>query len=101
MLCRFVSYDQYIHHTQYADSSVKELATRDKCRATATFIENEFSKLSEDINEKRDKMRQKNAQDTQDAKDTQDTDDSWKLTFNVSIRPWNPTEEREADLGEM
>ncbi|UKZ60117.1 uncharacterized protein TrAtP1_001403 [Trichoderma atroviride] len=56
---------------------VQDLANKDKCDAIATFIEGEFGKLSKEINGQREKMRQEN------------------------IRPWNPTKEREADLGEI
>ncbi|PTB45663.1 hypothetical protein M441DRAFT_54706 [Trichoderma asperellum CBS 433.97] len=80
---------------------IQELATRDRCRAIVAFIESEFSRLSEEINEKREKLRLENTQNTSNSQDTQDADDIWKLTVGVSIRPWNPTEEREADLGEI
>ncbi|KAL7921174.1 peptidase S8/S53 domain-containing protein [Trichoderma austrokoningii] len=80
---------------------VQELSTREKCRVIARFIERRFRDLSNKINEERQKMRQEKFSNNPNAQDTQDDYDSWKLTVSVSIRPWNPTEEREADLEEI
>lgn len=88
-------------HTQCADGNSKGLTSREKCRATATFIENEFEKLSKEINEEREKMRRKKFRNKLNVQDTQDAYDTWKLTVDVWTQSWNPTEEREADLGEM
>ncbi|KAK1252950.1 hypothetical protein MKX08_004137 [Trichoderma sp. CBMAI-0020] len=90
-----------ICYAQCTDEIAKDLASREKCRATAAFIENEFGKLSEEINEQREKTRQEKFRNTPNAQRTHDDHDTWKLTVGVGIRPWNPTEEREADLGEI
>lgn len=100
MLFRFVSDVPYATCNALMEIA-KELATREQCRATACFLETEFGKLSKEINQERKKMRQQKMKHTPNAQDTQDAYDDWQLTVGVSIRPWNPTEEREADLGEM